>query len=108
MIAPCYHERGFFRTFRAVYNWTADRDQTLPPNPVKILKRRWFEIKRRERMVKFDELKNFYAALGNLENKVAADYVRLLLFTGLRRAEAAPARPWNVGDFKAKTFSIPV
>lgn len=95
-----------FRTFRAVYNWTADRDQTLPPNPVKILKRRWFEIKRRERMVKFDELKNFYSALGNLENKVAADYVRLLLFTGLRRAEAA-SLSWANVDFKAKTFSIP-
>jgi integrase len=95
-----------FRAFRAVYNFAADRDQAMPPNPVKILKRRWFEIKRRERMVKFDELRAFYAALGDLENKVASDYVKLLLFTGLRRTEAASLK-WSDVDFKAETFTIP-
>lgn len=94
-----------FRAFRAVYNWAAERDEALPPNPVKILKRRWFEIKRRERMVKFDELKAFHAALGNLENQVASDYIRLMLFTGLRRREAASLR-WSDVDFAAKTFTI--
>lgn len=94
-----------FRTFRAIYNFAADRDESMPPNPVKILKRRWFDIKRRERMVKFDELKAFYAALGNLESKVAADYIKLLLFTGLRRTEAASLK-WSDVDFAAKTFSI--
>ncbi len=94
-----------FRAFRAVYNWAAERDEALPPNPVKILKRRWFEIKRRERMVRFDQLPDFYAALGNLENQVASDYIRLMLFTGLRRREAASLR-WSDVDFAAKTFSI--
>jgi integrase len=95
-----------FRAFRAVYNMAAERDDSLPPNPVKILKRRWFKIERRTRMVKFDQLEDFYSALKNLESKVVADYIRLLLFTGLRRTEAASLR-WSDVDFAAKTFSIP-
>jgi integrase len=94
-----------FRAFRAIYNFAADRDEALPPNPVKILKRRWFEDKRRERMVRFDQLLAFYAAVCDLENQVAADYIKLLLFTGLRRTEAASLR-WADIEFAAKTFSI--
>ena len=73
---------------------------------LQLLKRRWFKIERRTRMVKFDQLKDFYSALGNLESKVAADYVRLLLFTGLRRTEAASIK-WGDVDFAARTFTIP-
>jgi integrase len=95
-----------FRTFRAIYNFSADRDEALPPNPVKILKRRWFKVERRKRMVKSGQLAAFYAALGNLESRVAADYIELLLFTGLRRSEAASLK-WSDVDFEEKTFSIP-
>ena len=57
-------------------------------------------------MVRPDQLPAFYAALGDLESKVAADYVRLLLFTGLRRNEAGSLK-WTDVDFAAKTFTIP-
>jgi integrase len=95
-----------FRAFRAVFNFAADRDEALPPNPVKILKRRWFKVERRKRMVKSGQLAAFYAALGDLENKVAADYIKLLLFSGLRRREAASLK-WSDVDFDEETFSIP-
>jgi integrase len=97
---------GVMRAFRAIYNFAAERDDDLPKNPVRRLRRVWFKVRRRERMVKFDELPTFFSAVGKLENKVAADYVRLLLFTGLRRREAASLR-WSDVDFDARTFSIP-
>jgi integrase len=94
------------RAFRAVYNFAADRDDALPPNPARRLKRQWYAVPRRERMVRFDQLPAFYAALDSLENKVIADYLRFLTFTGLRRTEAAGPR-WSDVDFAANTFSIP-
>jgi integrase len=97
---------GVMRAFRAVYNFAAERDDDLPKNPVRRLKRVWFKVERRERIVKFSELPAFYAATRTLENQVAGDYIKLLLFTGLRRREAAALR-WSDVDFVAKTFSIP-
>jgi integrase len=94
-----------FRAFRAIYNFIADRSEDLPPNPVAILKRRWFKVERRTRMVKSSQLSAFYTALGNLESQVASDYIKLLLFTGLRRTEAASLR-WSDVDFAEKTFTI--
>ena len=52
-----------------------------------------------------DQLADFYAAVCNLESKVAADYIKLLLFTGLRRNEAGSLK-WTDVNFTAKTFTI--
>jgi integrase len=94
-----------FRAFRAIRNWAAERDADLPPNPVATLRRRWFKVKRRTRLVKADQLAEFYAAIGGLENEIAADYVRFLLLTGMRRTEAATLR-WDAVDFVARTILI--
>jgi integrase len=96
---------GAMRSLRAVYNFASDRapaSDPFPPCPVR-LKRSWFKIKRRTRLVKFDQLATFYPAIGALENKVIADYVKFILFTGTRRSEAAGLR-WDAIDFRAKTI----
>jgi integrase len=97
---------GVMRAFRAIYNFAAERNDDLPKNPSTRLKRVWFKVPRRERMIRFDDLPSFFAAIAELENRVAADYIRFLLFTGLRRREAASLK-WSQVDFVAKTFSIP-
>ena len=48
----------------------------------------------------------FYRAVMELENPVARDYLLLLLFTGLRRTEAARLT-WADVDLPAKSFAFP-
>jgi integrase len=92
------------RALRAIYNHAAER-AALPPNPVK-LRRQWYDEPRRERLITADQLPAFYAALGDAENRTAADYVRLMLFTGLRRGEAAALR-WSEIDFAGRLIRLP-
>ena len=61
---------------------------------------------RRERLVRGDELPAFYAAVEVLPNQIARDYLKLLLFTGLRRNEAAGLR-WDNVDFAARLIRLP-
>lgn len=95
-----------FVIFRAVWNYVADRDPTLPACPTRRLKRAWAPSPRRERIVRPEEMPAFYKAVQNLENQVAADFIRLLLFTGLRRTEAA-ALAWTEVDFVHKIIRLP-
>jgi integrase len=95
------------RALRAVWNAALDRDETLPANPVRILKRGgWFDVRPRTRFVREDQLAGFYKALGELPNRTAGDYLALLLFTGLRRNEASCLR-WEEVDFAARTIRLP-
>ena len=57
-------------------------------------------------MVSSEELPTFYEAVASLPNAVARDYLLLLLFTGLRRREAA-ALTWEDVDLKAKVIRTP-
>jgi len=95
---------GAMRTLRAVFNYAIDKDPTLV-NPVR-LKRQWFKVKRRERLVRADDLASFHEAVMGLENPIIRDYLRLLLFTGLRRREAAGLK-WDDIDLKARLIRIP-
>jgi integrase len=77
------------RTMRALWNFALDRTPDLPANPIRRLRKQWFPAPRRTRMVPFADLPKFYQAVSALPNAVARDYLLLLLFTGLRRREAA-------------------
>jgi integrase len=57
-------------------------------------------------MVNGDELPAFYRAVDELPSRTARDYIMLLLFTGLRRREAAALR-WSEIDFAARLIRLP-
>ena len=91
---------------RTLWNYRADRDEAMPASPTRRLKRNWFSVPRRERYVRADQLPAFYAAVRGLENPVARDYLLLLLFTGMRRREAA-SLTWDDVDMAAKVIKVP-
>jgi integrase len=93
------------RVLGVLWNFAATRNPALPPNPVTRRRRQWFRIERRTRMVPFEQLPAFYAAIMGLENKIASDYLRVLLFSGLRRREAASLE-WSCVDFTAGVLRI--
>jgi integrase len=93
------------RSLRGIYNFHLDRVPTMPPNPVR-LKKMWNTIKPRERHLKGDEFRKFYAALYELPNEVGRDLIILLMFCGLRLMEAAKLK-WDRVDLERKMFTIP-
>ncbi|HYU12569.1 MAG TPA: tyrosine-type recombinase/integrase [Stellaceae bacterium] len=97
---------GVMRAFRLLWNFVAERDPDLPPNPVRRLRKGWYHVARRERMVRPDQLPAFYAAVDALPSRTAVDYIKLLLFTGLRRNEAA-ALLWEEIDFAERVIRLP-
>lgn len=108
------------RNFRAVVNYAmlkyenTDGDSIFRVNPVNRLTqlRAWYRVNRRNTLIKNYELAAWYDAVMNLKNDTIApnretirDYLLFLLFTGLRRSEAANLK-WSNVDFKDKSFLI--
>jgi integrase len=87
------------RALRAVYNYVAPGT----PNPVVL---RWFYLTPRQRRVKGDDLAKFYAAVEALPTPVHRDYLKLVLFTGLRRREATGLL-WDDIDFSDGIIRLP-
>jgi integrase len=98
---------GTMRIFSAIYNHNLAFDDNLPSNPVVHLgrTRAWFKSKRRRSFIKTHQLKAWYEAVLQLENKTFRDYFLLLLFTGMRRSEAAKLK-WADIDLKEKTMTL--
>jgi integrase len=95
---------GAMRALRLLWNFATDKNKSLGPNPVK-LNKQWFKVRRRTRLVKADDLPRFWDAVQKLE-PLWRDYVALLLYSGLRRDEAASLR-WTDIDLRAKLLRIP-
>lgn len=108
------------RNFRAVVNYAmlkyenTNGDSIFKVNPVNRLTqlRAWYRVNRRNTLIKIHELAAWYDAVMNLKNDTIApnretirDYLLFLLFTGLRRSEAANLK-WSNVDFKDKSFLI--
>lgn len=94
------------KTFSLLWNFAAERDPTLPRNPVLRLRRQWYPTQRRTRHLKQEDMATFYAALCRLESPIARDWLLLMLHTGLRKHESAALR-WEHVDFGAKIISVP-
>jgi len=106
---------------RAVFNFAIGQyeDNTkghpiITENPVKRLSqtRAWYRVERRNTVIKAHELPAFFDGLNQLAEtsitskaEVVRDYILLLLFTGLRRQEAAKLK-WEQVDFKDKTLTV--
>lgn len=101
------------RLLRALFNFASGQyedDQghsLIAENPVRRLSqtRAWYRIERRQSFIKKHELAAWYQGLEKLQNETLKDYLLLILFTGLRRQEAAKLR-WDSVDLKAKTLTI--
>jgi integrase len=99
---------GVMRVLRVLYNHAADHappTNPMPPNPVR-LKKMWLPVEPRTRSLSVDDLPKFYEAVCGLSNHVARDYLLLVLFTGLRRREAAGLR-WEHIDFGDRVIRLP-
>ncbi|MBX3709655.1 MAG: integrase family protein [Gammaproteobacteria bacterium] len=101
------------RVLRALFNFAAGQYEDsqgkslITENPVKRLSqnRAWYRIERRQTFIKSHELADWYTAVKNLGNETLRDYLLFILFTGLRRQEAAKLK-WNQVDLKSKSFTI--
>lgn len=101
------------RVLRALFNFAASQYEDsqgrtlITDNPVKRLShtRAWYRVERRQSFIKSHELGDWHAGVQKLKNETLRDYLLLILFTGLRRQEAAKLQ-WNQVDLKAKTLTI--
>jgi integrase len=101
------------RVLRALFNFAAGQYEDaqgrslITDNPVKRLSqtRAWYRVDRRQTVIKIHELKPWFEGVMRLENEVLRDYLLLMLFTGLRRNEAAKLR-WADVDFAGKTLTV--
>ena len=101
------------RVLRALFNYAMSKYEDskgkpiIETNPVDRLSqtRAWFNIERRQTVIKAHQLKDWYEATLQLERDTTRDYLYLLLFTGLRKTEAAKLT-WDNVDFKEKSITF--
>lgn len=96
------------RILRALFNFAQATYDICPVNPVSYLThvKAWYREDRRRTYIKPNELKPWWKAVSALENDTYRDFLMLLLFTGLRRGEAAQLK-WEDVDMQARAFTIP-
>jgi len=108
------------RLVRALYNFAsqeyedAEGNSLFPNNPVNKLSHQklWNKIKRKQGVIKKHQLKAWFEATDELPDiteygSTLKDYLQLIIFTGLRKNEAASLE-WNNIDFKDKTLYVPI
>jgi len=99
------------RALRTVLNYCFEDEESGTPylNPVNVLsskrQKAWFKVDRRRTLIKNSDLPAWYRGVMGLEHTVARDYFIFLLFTGLRRREAATLQ-WRQVDFNERCFTV--
>jgi integrase len=108
------------RVLRAIFNFamyeyhTGDGQPIITVNPVKYLShtRAWYRVDRKQTVIKAHQLADWYQGVmklveqDNYRNALLwHDYFLLLLFTGMRKMEAASLR-WGDVDLKSKTITL--
>lgn len=99
-----YTANGVFRVFRAVYNRARRQRKDLPENPCENID--WFPEHRRPTKLAQASLADWYKEVMTLPEPVRRDYLRLVLFSGLRRTSASEIR-WEHVDFERRLLHIP-
>jgi integrase len=96
------------RTLQIIWNWAKERDTLGLPerNPAKVHRNSWYPEPRREGLVRASDLPAFYQAVTEVQNTVYRDYLLLVLFTGLRRTEAATLM-WEDIDLRERIIRLP-
>ena len=101
------------RFLRSLINFAAgqyengDGKPLIKDNPVSIITqtKTWYRVERRQTIIKNHDLASWFEAVDSLNGDLVKDYLKVLLFTGLRRQEAMKLR-WDQVDLKAKTLTI--
>lgn len=100
------------QTLNATLNYIALKQEVegeplLQSNPVTVLRqmKAWHRLPDRQGVIPDHKLAPWYKAVCALGNPIARDYFLVLLFTGLRRNEAA-CLEWRDIDLDAKTMTI--
>jgi integrase len=94
------------RVLRLLWTFAKERAPELGDNPTRRLRRLWNAEPRRKGIVRPEDMARFYKAVRALPNKVVADYLTLLLFTGLRKSEAA-SLTWSDINLQSRVIHIP-
>lgn len=102
------------RVLRALINHAMSKYEDAKGNPIMLVNpverlsqtRAWYKVERRRNLIKPHQLKAWYEATLQLNQETTRDYLHFLLFTGLRRTEAAQLR-WEYVNFEDQTFTIP-
>ena len=101
------------RVLRAIFNHAmkkyddAKGNRIIMFNPVDRISdtRAWLPVKRRQTFIKNHQLASWYQGTLQLSAVTTREYLHLVLFTGLRKSEAAGLR-WDAVDFDDKTLTI--
>jgi integrase len=101
------------RLLRAIFNFAMGKYEdgsgrpVLADNPVKRLShtKAWYRVDRRQGYISPDALPKWFEAVMKLESEVIRDYLVFILFTGLRRQEAAGLR-WSDVNLQNRTFTV--
>lgn len=95
--------RGMYRFGSAVH------PDIITRNPVEAVRevrqRDWTKRDRRKTFIRPEQLPAWYKAVQEYENLKGRDYLLMLLYTGLRRSEAARMK-WSDLDFRNRTYSF--
>lgn len=109
-----------FRVLRAVYNFArgqyedAEGRSLFPQNPVDRIShnRAWYRVSRRRTIIKWDQLPAWFEAVEvlratshDISARTVADFLLVLLFTGMRRSEGLTLR-WADVDFANRSFTL--
>jgi integrase len=101
------------RVLRALFNHGRNKYDDAQGNPIILVNpvdrlsrnRAWYKIERRQTLIKPHQLKPWFDASMQLNNITTRDYLHFLLFTGLRRSEAARLQ-WTEVDFQGRTVTF--
>ena len=101
------------RVLRSILNFAKNQyedskgNSLIIENPVSRISqtRAWYPEKRRKRIIKPYELANWFNSVNQLKNEVLKDYLIFVLFTGLRRNEAAQLN-WKDIDLIDNSITI--
>lgn len=99
-----YAANSAFRLVRAVYNSALKVNEDLGPNPTVAVD--WFPESRRKAAVASAKLADWYKEVVSLPNPIRRDYLLFVLFTGLRRDNAATVR-WADIDWEHRALLVP-